>query len=186
MFLREQEIMHAEIWTDIPGYEGIYQASDLGRVRSLDRITLTSDNKLVPKPGSFLKATINKKGYPICRLYKNGKLKDFPIHQLIARTFLGHISDGTVTRVVDHINDDKLDNRLTNLRIVTNRENVAKNKKSRSGFTGVSQHGRLKTWRARIYINGKPDHIGVFATPEEASVAYQKALAELNKSYGIS
>lgn len=82
---------------------------------------------------------------------------------------------------VDHINGDRLDNRRSNLRVVSpqvnqiNRKHL--NRNNTSGHRGVSRHprkGAAKTWRASITVNGKHLHLGVFATLEEA-VAVRRA-----------
>ncbi len=185
MFLIEKEIMQAEIWKDIPGYEGLYQASNLGRVRSLDRRSMHRGlNEKIIK-GRVIKPISNKKGYLYVGLSLNGKVKRCSIHVLVAMAFLSHVPNGN-TVVVDHINGTKDDNRLVNLRLVTNRENLSIEGRNKSGYTGVVWFSKTKRWGANIQLNGKRTFLGGFKTPEEASLAYQKALAEINKSYGIS
>lgn len=88
---------------------------------------------------------------------------------------------------IDHINGNKLDNRRENLRIVTNRENCSNKKihkglKERSAkYVGVSWCEPAKKWRARIILDGKAIHLGVYSSQEEASVAYQEALERFKK-----
>ena len=93
---------------------------------------------------------------------------------------------------VDHINGDRFDNRRCNLRVVTFHQNTMNRKKSRantSGFTGVFLEKRAvsKPWYAKIgaQINGKSRllHLGCFATPEEASVAYEAAALKIFGEY---
>jgi hypothetical protein len=84
---------------------------------------------------------------------------------------------------VDHINGDKRDNRIANLRVVPgtaeNKQNQTRGYKNNgSGLLGVSRDGTR--WRARIMVDGKSRSLGQFATPEEASAAYQAAKAELH------
>ncbi|MGE7139167.1 HNH endonuclease [Luteibacter sp. NPDC031894] len=84
---------------------------------------------------------------------------------------------------VDHINGDTLDNRRCNLRVCTNTENLRNRKlscRSKTGFKGVSILHRLTkdVYAARITTNGKKIQIGVFATPEEAARAYDKAASD--------
>ena len=155
-----------EIWKDVPGYEGFYQASTLGNVRSLNfgRVRL-------------LKAFLTNRGYYNIVLSKNTNKKLFYIHQLIAITFLDHIPDGHKF-VIDHINSDQLDNRISNLRIVTNRENCSKEKTIKKGLpVGVSFYKRNSNYKATIRIDGIQKHLGYFNTVEEASETYQKALS---------
>ena len=96
-------------------------------------------------------------------------------------TFLNHNPDGH-NIVVDHINSNKLDNRLENLRLISNRENLIlgkslKNKTSK--YTGVSFFKRDKKWRASIMINGKINNLGFFKDEYQAHLAYQNALNNL-------
>lgn len=86
---------------------------------------------------------------------------------------------------VDHINGDGLDNRRSNLRLVTNSQNsynrgVAKN--NVSGFKGVGFHKKSGKWQARIAVDRKRKHIGLYDTPEQAAEAYE---AESKKLHGV-
>lgn len=86
-------------------------------------------------------------------------------------------------RQVDHINGDKLDNRIANLRLAScsqNQQNRATDKRNKSGFTGVSWDRGTQKWRAKICIDRRQVHLGVFDTPEQAAEAYAKAKAELH------
>ena len=81
--------------------------------------------------------------------------------------------------MIDHRNHDGLDNRLENLRIVTNRTNCEnKIRKNKSGYIGVHWHSRDKVWAGVIYIHGKQIHTGNFKTKEDASKA--RELYKLN------
>lgn len=108
-----------EIWRDIEGFEGIYQISSQGRVKSLKRI----DNNNHPIKEKILKPNIDNregKGYLRIRLCKNGKQKIFQIHRLVYETFVGKIPDDMQC---NHINERKDDNRLENLNLMTPKEN---------------------------------------------------------------
>lgn len=81
---------------------------------------------------------------------------------------------------LDHINGAPSDNRIANLRIVTDKQNTWNRKRhitNKSGFKGVSRKPRLRStpWVANIQLDGVQVYLGCFATPEEAHVAYQKA-----------
>lgn len=84
---------------------------------------------------------------------------------------------------LDHINRQKTDNRVVNLREVTNSEN-AQNRliqsNNTSGFRGVSWHKRDKLWYSRIVVDGKARLIGVFKTPEQAGAAYKEAALKMH------
>jgi hypothetical protein len=76
---------------------------------------------------------------------------------------------------IDHINRDKSDNRIENLRIATRPQNNSNSKRRRdnsSGYTGVTWHAQSGKWRALIHVNKKQKHLGLFSTPEEAYAAY--------------
>jgi hypothetical protein len=82
---------------------------------------------------------------------------------------------------VDHINGDGLDNRRSNLRIVTHRQNCQNQqyKKITSKYPGVCWHKASDKWAAAISINGKPKHLGLFKTELEAFEVYKRALNKL-------
>ena len=157
-----------EVFKDIPGYEGIYQVSNLGRVKSF------RFNK-----EKILKPTVGSHGYYTVGLCK-GKRKTISVHQLVAMTFLNHKPDGTTKVVVDHIDNNPLNNRLYNLQLVTNRENTSKDKKGSSKYRGVSWAKERNKWISSITINGKKKTLGYFNCELAASDAYQKKLAEIN------
>lgn len=79
---------------------------------------------------------------------------------------------------IDHINRNKSDNRISNLRLATyeqNAQNRLKNSKNTSGFKGVTWHKRDKKWQAAITVSGKVLHLGYYKDPKEASIAYIEA-----------
>lgn len=167
-----------EIWKDITGYEGVYQVSNLGNVKSLSR------EKQIGKGSYTTTETILKFGrsreYLNVSLYLNGKPKTFKVHQLVAMSFLNHFSDGTQNLVVDHINNNPLDNRLKNLQVITQRQNATKDKINKtSKYTGVCWHKATNKWRAKISKKYKSYWLGVFDTEEEAYEAYNKALKNI-------
>ena len=100
-----------EIWKDIEGYEGLYQVSNLGRVKSLERIYKNRK--------SF---SITNKGYYRMPLYKNGKQKCHHIHKLVAKAFILNPENKPT---VDHIDRNKQNNCVDNLRWATYKEQIA-------------------------------------------------------------
>jgi len=161
-----------EEFRKIKGYEGLYQISNMGRVKSLKR-KRSNGSEYKEK---ILKAGVNARGYFYVILYKDGKMKNFMIHQLVAMAFLNHIPSG-YKRVVDHIDNDKNNNRLENLQITTARHNTSKDKKGCSSeYTGVSWFKPTSKWVSKIQIQGKLLHLGYFEFELDASEAYQKAL----------
>jgi len=155
-----------EIWKSIEGHES-YEVSNLGRVKSL------KCNK-----ERILKRGVDSSGYLHVNLYKDNKMKTKKIHQLVAIAFLNHKPDG-MKLVVDHIDNNPLNNELGNLQIITHRENLSKDRKGSSEYTGVHWNKSAKKWQSNIRINGKPKHLGYFTDESKASEAYQKALKEL-------
>ena len=112
-----------EIWKDIEGYEGIYQVSNLGRVRTLDKEKIDSMGRKRCFKGRILKSYLNKYGYLTVTLYKNNKPKTWLIHRLVYSVF-SEIDILPKEKVVDHIDGNKLNNSYKNLRLTTLSENV--------------------------------------------------------------
>lgn len=127
-----------EIWRDIKDYEGLYAVSNLGRVKSLNYNRTGKEKPLKPAK--------DRKGYLYVILCKNGVKKHFSIHRLVAEAFLPN-PDGKPH--IDHINTDKTDNRVENIRYCNRVENqnnpLSKQKMSDShkGKSGV-KHPRSK------------------------------------------
>jgi len=106
-----------EKWREVKDYEGLYQISDQGRVKSFYNGRYT-----ILKVGKFLKPQKNVRGYLQIGFYKNNKFKTYQIHNLIAAAFLNK-SDLSELEV-NHKNGIKTDNRLKNLELVTHSENI--------------------------------------------------------------
>lgn len=101
-----------EIWKNIDGYEGLYQVSNLGNVKSLN-YNKTGKERIL-KPGT------DKCGYRLVGLFKNGKLKFFTIHRLVANSFLENPDHKPE---VNHKDEDKTNNCVENLEWMTRKEN---------------------------------------------------------------
>jgi hypothetical protein len=167
---------NTEIWKDIPEYEGTYQVSDIGNVKSLGREVLRNGNTMIIKE-KILKPSPNNQGYLLVGLCSNSLKKNMKVHVLVAMAFLNHKPDGTHKIVVDHINNNKLDNRLVNLQLINHRENTSKDRKNgTSKYTGVCWQKLNNKWQAEITINGKKKYLGLFTDEYEAHLLYQKAL----------
>lgn len=153
-----------EKWKSIPNYEGLYEASNFGRIRSL----LFNRYKI-------LKPSLNTSGYLKLNLYKEKKRKTKRVHILVAETFLNHVPNKHVL-VVDHKDNNKLNNKLENLQIITQRLNTSKDKKS---VVGAYYDKEKNKWRAKITIKGKSKHLGYFNSENLAGKAYQDACVYL-------
>lgn len=167
--------MEKEVWKSIKNYEGLYEVSSLGRVKSLSRFVNAGRGYVIKE--RILKPITDKHGYINVGLC----IKKYKVHQLVAIAFLNH-TPCKYELLVDHINDVKSDNRLVNLQIVTNRFNVCKTQGNYlSKYKGVSWDKTKNKWVSRIRINGINKFIGLFNDEFEASMSYQNKL----KEYGL-
>ena len=166
--------MKTEEFRDIPSYEGLYQVSNLGRVKSF-------------KCGKekMLKPSAVSQGYMSVGLSINGVKKTKKVHQLVAMAFLNHIPCG-FELVVNHIDFDRTNNNVSNLEIVTQRENTnQKHLKSTSKYVGVHWSKLKKKWCSKIKVNGKGKRLGLFDTEIEASEYYENALYNISNNLPI-
>lgn len=108
-----------EVWKDIQGYEGYYQVSSFGRVRSLNRMVERSDGTFQRVKGRVLKQTIRNK-YMRVILAKDNKINHQSVHRLVAKAFVENEDD---KEYVHHIDGDKFNNNACNLQWVTPYEN---------------------------------------------------------------
>ena len=108
-----------EIWKTVSGYEGIYQISSYGRILSLSR-KVKANNGYVKQLNETIKKPRYRKGYLAVDLHKNGKVKTFYVHRLVAEAFLSPFTD---KKVINHINGNKMDNYYRNLEWSTYRDN---------------------------------------------------------------
>jgi len=172
-----------EVWKPIPGYEGWYEISSWGNVRSLDRyVNHCSGVKLLRKAKNR-KLNLRWHYYKIL-LSKDDKHKVFNVHELVLLVYHGLKREKG--QVINHIDLDKLNNYYKNLELVNIRENTShyyKSTKKESKFISVTldRDRHVKKWAARIWLNGKNKTIGRFETEEEAHQAYLDAL----KKYGL-
>lgn len=129
---------NAEQWKSIPGWEGLYEASDRGRVRSVDRFIAKSNGITQQNKGRILRTQNHNAGYAQYTLSRNGKTETHLAHHLIATTFIGPRPDG---HEVNHKDTNKHNNRADNLEYVTAIENVRH--AARLGVNAVlDRHGR--------------------------------------------
>ncbi len=166
--------MKEEIWKDVPSYEGIYQVSNLGRVKSLSRVKLNKGKFPFLANERILKQHLNNN-------YMKIRLSDkmLSVHQLVAMAFLNHKIEG-MNLVVDHINNNPLDNRVENLQIITQRHNASKDKKNKtSKYTGVYWFKAKSKWRSYIRIGLKQVHLGYFNCELSAHLAYENKLKQI-------
>lgn len=126
--------------------------------------TLTRRRTGIMVPGS-----ISSNGYP--RVLVNGKARK--VHRVVFLIHHGHLP-----KYIDHIDGDKANNRIENLRECTrsqNQQNTGLLSNNSSGFKGVSWSKRLKKWFVQLRINGESIHLGFFNNKIEAAEAYDRA-----------
>lgn len=109
-----------EIWKDVKGYEGLYQISNFGKVKSLERSVKFGHSKRIVEE-TLLHPTDNGNGYKIVGLRKNGKRKNFYIHRLIAEAF---IPNPLNLKYINHIDFNRSNNSVGNLEWCTQKDNV--------------------------------------------------------------
>lgn len=109
-----------EIWKDIEGFEGLYQVSNLGRVKALERVTMRKDGRKLPCQEKILKNETNNCGYYRVTLHKEGKKTRKFVHVLVAEHFIGKRPE---KYVVNHIDEIKTNNHAVNLEYITPKEN---------------------------------------------------------------
>lgn len=170
-----------EVWKDVPNYEGLYQVSNLGCVKTLSR-EIPFNNRITgcrmfrTSKERILKQGTTK-GYKLVVLCIDKKHISYRVHQLVAMAFLNHVPNNRKI-VVDHINNIKSDNRLENLQVITNRENCSKDNSNKSSkYTGVSKIG--KKWYSLITINGETKYLGKSETEYNAHLVYQDAVKSI-------
>lgn len=166
-------------WKSVKGYEGRYLISDTGIVKSLPNLKNNRNGQFLTKE-KILKPCKTKAGYFVVSLSNGKKMTSKYIHQLVAESFLNHEYKGH-KNVVDHIDENKENNNLKNLRIISNRINISRGFKNKhSKYIGVTKCNQTKKWLSAIVINGKRKHIGRFDLEYDAYIAYQNKLKEIN------
>ena len=144
---------------DIKGYEGKYAVDEDGNVWSKNYRRTGRTQKL--------KGGINSNGYLQVMLCEDGKKKTKKVHRLVAEAFL---PDYSVELDVDHIDRDKLNNNLSNLRMATRQQN-----QFNTTAKGYTWHKPNQKWLAQIMKDGKQHYLGLFTTEEDARQAYLTA-----------
>lgn len=113
-----------EIWLPVKSYEGIYEISNLGRVKSITRFVtdiLNGKERVHRINGCIFKYRVDQKGYPIVKISKNGHYRNIPVHRLIAAAFIENPSN---LPAINHINGIKSDNRIENIEWCTIGDNT--------------------------------------------------------------
>lgn len=176
-----------EIWKDIKNYEN-YQVSNLGRVKTKHRVFTRSNESSMTIRERIKNQHLSKKGYRIVSLSKNNKSHNKQVHQLVAVAFLNHVCNGHKL-VVDHIDENKQNNKLSNLQILTNRANCVKSmdkSNMTSKYVGVTFCKKSRKYSASIKLKNKKYYLGSFISEKDASATYKKALQEIKEGKKIT
>lgn len=159
--------MSLEVWKDIPDYEGLYQVSNLGRVKSLKKEVLFKDGRKRTYKETIRKQHFNKKrGYFYISLKVSGVVKTISIHTLVFKAFNNYDEN----LVVDHIDNNQKNNRLDNLQQISYRQNSTKDKKT----PNICYISKYDKYMAYIWFKGKNNHLGYFKN-------YKYALKAVNE-----
>ena len=166
-----------EVWKPIEGYEGLYEISNLGRVRSLELRNSSGARKRI----LMLKPTDNGHGYKIVGMRVNGKRRNHYVHRLVAEAFVPNPNN---LPVVDHIDHDRSNNQASNLRWMTQGDNVRYSREIMSKPRQKPMTNTGERYISRQKINGryrltiKRKQIGVYGTLEKAMEARDEILKE--------
>lgn len=163
-----------EEWKAVINYEGYYEVSSLGRVRSIDRVRKTGSIK----HGVVLKQALNGR-YFIVNLVKDGIPHVFRVHRLVAQAFIPNPENKPN---VDHINTNTKDNRVCNLRWVTQKENFSNELSLKKWEDSVKNKKRIYSTSKKIVCLNTRE---IFNTISEAADKYNTNTNFLNLSRGI-
>lgn len=166
-------IMTDEEWKDISGYEGIYQVSNYGRVRTFRRKSGFVGFELSdePRPMSLIS---HGNGYLYVSLRKGDKRKNYYVHRLVAQAFIGEIPNGYV---INHLDYNRSNNSVDNLEIVTQQENSKckmHKPRKREGDYYICDRGN----RYEVYVKLK--YLGSYKTIEKAKAARDEYIDRIN------
>ena len=146
-------MMPIEIWKEIKNYENLYEVSNYGKIKSINRIIKRGKNGNIPIKERILKSSINVSGYKTVALSKNNKKKIIPIHRLVAQTF---ISNPKNLPCVNHKDENKLNNCVDNLEWCTvkynNNYGSKRNKISKKVIQYDKNKNIIKEWNSIIDV----------------------------------
>ena len=162
-----------EIWKDIKGYEGLYQVSNLGRVKSLNR-EVQCKTGLSKRKGRELRPGIASNGYLMVALYNNRVQKCRTLHSLIAEAF---IPNPEGFPCVNHKNGNRIDNRLENLEWVTY---------SGNNYHAVRELGRSSPWKGKYGKNNPHSKPVVQLSKDGAIIAKYESAKDAARKMGTS
>lgn len=153
-----------EEWRDVVGYEGAYQVSSLGQVRGLARTVVTKAGVAMRLPAKALKANLDRDGYAMVTLWRNGRPTTVKVHRLVAAHFINPDIKGFP---INHLDFDRANNSAENLEVVTTRDNCLHSNLAGHGSGMTNPRMRRKVTpeiaaeiRAAVNIKGGPPAVG--------------------------
>lgn len=155
--------MEVEIWKPIPGYEGFYELSNMGYIRSIGFIRNLNGKYYKRRSPRILKNGKDKDGYVICALCKNGKTKTFRVHRLIAEVF---VENPNSYPQINHKNEIKDDNRASNLEWCTAAYN--NNYGSKPSLLSKSLRNNIKKSKPIIQLTLDGEFVAEYPSAKEA------------------
>ncbi|MFT8930006.1 MAG: NUMOD4 motif-containing HNH endonuclease [Sporolactobacillus sp.] len=174
-----------EVWKDVKGYEGYYQVSNLGRVKSVNRIIQRRTGSVHTVKGRILKQKENHNksslGVKFVSLWKNNHGTMRAVHRLVAQVFL---SDWDPNLEVDHIDRNRDHNMASNLRMVDRLQNELNNAKKTdrhytSKYIGVYKYAKSNKWMAYARVNKVMNNLGLYDSEEQAARARDEFVSKL-------
>lgn len=149
--------MEQEIWKDIPGYEGRYQVSNMGQVKSLDRAIPHSDGSIHFRTSQVIKQYKNRLGYMNVGLPRdNTKTKQFLVHRLVALAFIPNPNN---LPCVNHKDENKANNSVENLEWCTKDYNNKYGKGAIQRLVNVKKKNRIARAKAVVQIDPKTNKV---------------------------
>lgn len=174
--------MPDEIWKDIKGYEGYYQVSNIGNVKSVERVIVRQNGRSQPVKERVLKSATDIDGYKFVVLQKEGKKLGQKVHRLVGQTFLPNENK---LPQINHIDGVRSNNDVLNLEWVSPKQNQHHRHYTRKFGTkpnvprGVFLSFNKTRWIAAIRVDGKSVYLGTFDLKEEAYATYFNKFMEL-------
>jgi hypothetical protein len=171
-----------ELIKDVPDYEGIYQISEDGTLFSVERRVTRNNGVVITRKRRARKYHVDHNGYAVYHTVKEHKHHTLRRARIMWQTFVGEITEGFD---IDHIDRNKLNDSLANLRLATKAQN-GYNKRSfgpTSRYKGVHQH--QKGFVAQISIGGVSKYLGYFQKEEDAARAYDEVARELHGEFFV-
>ena len=179
--IKSPDIIEGEIWKDVIGYEGFYQVSNIGRLKSLSRVKDSPFGSFTSQE-QILATRLTKFGYIRAMLQRSGIRKMYNVHRIVAISF---IPNPLNLPQVNHIDGNKSNNNVGNLEWVSVSENGTHaflNKTTQSNNWGIMREKRYNTWTVVLLIAPKTKkYFGSFKSLEDAIVVRNEAMIK----YGL-